>query len=233
LNILAISDIHAKEHEGLYNYLEKNNIDLLIISGDISNFGPLEFVNEFLNKLASYGPTIIAIPGNCDPNGVVEKIDESAAICAHDDVIEYENVVIYGFGGSNPTPFDTPCEFDEKTLYNSIKSVMESKDINSVKESTDKFPYGKIPILLSHAPPKDTEVDKIEEGVHVGSESVRKIIEEYQPRLNLCGHIHEARAFDMIEGTVISNPGMLEHGYGSLIEIDMNNNVIANFVELK
>ncbi|MCL2688100.1 MAG: metallophosphoesterase [Methanobrevibacter sp.] len=233
MNILAISDIHAKEHEGLYNYLEKNNIDLLIISGDITNFGPLEFVSDFLNKLASYGSTIIAIPGNCDPDGVIGKINESDAICAHDDVIEYGNLVIYGFGGSNPTPFDTPCEFDEEALYNSIKSVMESKNIISVKESTDKFPHGKIPILLTHAPPKDTEVDKIGDGTHVGSESVRKIIEEYQPRLNLCGHIHEAKAFDMIEGTVIANPGMLKDGYGCLIEIDTNNNVIANFIELK
>jgi len=233
LNILAISDIHAKEYEGIYNYLEKNNIDLLIISGDITNFGPLEFVGDFLNKLASYGPTIIAIPGNCDPEGVVEKIDESAAICVHEDVIEYGNLVIYGFGGSNPTPFDTPFEFDEETLYNSIKSVMESRDIDSIKKSTDNFPHGKISILLTHAPPNDTEVDKIDDDVHVGSESVKRIIEEYQPRLNLCGHIHEARAFDMVGGTVTANPGMFEDGYGCLIEIDVNNNVIANFVELE
>ena len=51
------------------------------------------------------------------------------------------------------------------------------------------------------------------------SESVRKIIEEYQPRLNLCGHIHEARAFDMIDNTVVVNPGILEEGFACLIEI--------------
>lgn len=233
MNILGISDIHSKEYPGLYKYLEKNNIDLIIISGDITNFGPLEFVEEFFDKLASYGSTIIAIPGNCDPKEVARKIDESVAISAHNDVIEYGNLVIYGFGGSNPTPFDIPGEVDEETLYNSIKSVMESKDIESVRKSNDKFPYGKIPILVTHAPPKDTEADKIGDGDHVGSESVRKIIEEYQPRLNLCGHIHEARAFDMLDNTVIANPGMLADGYGCLIEIDNNNNIIANFVELK
>jgi len=233
LNILAISDVHANEYEGLYSYLEKNNIDMLIISGDITNFGPLEFVESFLSKLAKFTSTIIAIPGNCDPDEVSVKVDESDAICAHGNVIEHENIVIYGFGGSNPTPFDTPGEMDEKTLYNSIKSVMDSKDISSVKKSSDEFPYGRITILLTHAPPKDTEADKIEAGAHVGSESVRMIIEEYQPRLNLCGHIHEAKSFDMIDNTVIANPGMLEHGYGTLIEIDDSNNVIVNFVELK
>jgi len=232
LNILAISDVHAKENIGLYTYLEKNNIDILIISGDITNFGPLEFVDEFISKLANLVNTIMAIPGNCDPEGVIEKIDESVAICAHGDVIEYGNIVIYGFGGSNPTPFDTPCEMDEDTLYNSIKSVMDLKDIDSIKEPTDNFPHGKVTVLLTHAPPKDTEADKIEDGAHVGSESVRRIIEEYKPRLNLCGHIHEARSFDMLGSTVIANPGMLENGFGCLIEIDDNNNVIANFIEL-
>ena len=232
MNILAISDVHAKEHKGLYNYLEKNTPDILIISGDITHFGPLDFVDDFFNKLSSLISTIVAIPGNCDPKEVARKIDQ-LVISAHDNVIDCGNVIIYGFGGSNPTPFNTPGEFDEKTLYNSIKSVIESKNIDSVRKASDDFPNGKIPILLTHAPPKDTEADKIEDGVHVGSESVRKVIEEYQPRLNLCGHIHEARAFDMIDNTLIANPGILENGYGCLIEIDDSNNVIANFIQLK
>jgi uncharacterized protein len=230
LNILAISDIHGNEHKGLYTYLSKNKIDLLIISGDITNFGPLEFVENFLNKLSKYVNIVLAIPGNCDPKEVKNKIDDSEAISIHDDVFEYNNLVFYGFGCSNPTPFDTPGEMDEDTLYESIKRIFDLKDINSVKKPTENFPYGKIPVLVTHAPPKNTEADKIKDGTHVGSESVREIIEEYQPRLNICGHIHEARAFDMIDKTIIINPGMLSDGYGCLIEIDNNNNVISNFI---
>ena len=233
MKILAISDVHGKEHEGLYSYLEKNNVDLIIVSGDLTHFGPLNFAGYFLEKLQNYGAAVVAIPGNCDPDGIVDEINNTNALCCHNLFVEYENLVIYGVGGSNPTPFDTPGEVDEETLYNSIKSVMDSKDIELVKKSSDSFPNGKISILLTHAPPKDTETDKIEDGAHVGSESVRKIIEEYKPRLNLCGHIHEARAFDMIDNTTIANPGMLEYGYGTLIEIDENNNIIANFVQLE
>jgi Icc-related predicted phosphoesterase len=232
LNILAISDVHGNENDGLYDYLD-NNIDILIISGDITNFGPVEFVGEFLNKLSEYVSTILAIPGNCDPKEVINKIDESEAICIHDDVIEHGNIVMYGFGGSNPTPFNTPGEMDEDTLYDSIKSVLDSKDIESIKTPSEHFPYGKISILVTHAPPKDTRADKISDGAHVGSESVRRIIEEYQPRLNICGHIHEARAFDMLDETIVINPGALSDGYGCLIEIDDNNNVMANFVTLE
>jgi len=42
--------------------------------------------------------------------------------------------------------------------------------------------------------------------LHVGSESVRKIIEEYQPILCACGHIHESRCIDKIGETIIVNP---------------------------
>ena len=233
MKILAISDLHGKEHEGLYKYLEKNDIDLLIISGDLTHFGPLDFVGNVLNKLTSFNTRVMAIYGNCDPDGIIEEIDKSKAVCCHNKIIEYENLVIYGFGGSNPTPFDTPGEFDEETFYDSIKSLIDLKDIELVKKSSDSFPYGKIPILLTHAPPKKTNADKIEDGSHVGSESVRKIIEENAFRLNICGHIHEARAFDMIDETTIANPGMLEYGYGTLIEIDEDKHIVANFVKLE
>ncbi|RBQ23672.1 3',5'-cyclic adenosine monophosphate phosphodiesterase CpdA [Candidatus Methanobinarius endosymbioticus] len=233
MNILAISDVHGAEQKGLYDYLSKNKMDLLIISGDITDFGPLEFVGDFLNKLSKYINILLAVPGNCDPVEVKNKIDESAAICIHEDVIEYGNVVMYGFGGSNPTPFDTPGEMDEDTLYNSIKKIIDSKSIESIKKPSENFPYGKVSILITHAPPKNTETDKISSGAHVGSESIRRIIKEYNPRINICGHIHEARAFDILDETTIINPGALSDGYGCLIEIDDNNNVIGNFVELK
>jgi len=233
MNILAISDVHSNEHDGLYKYLNQNHIDLIIISGDITNFGPLEFVEYFLSKLSEYGAMITAIPGNCDYEEIATKIDEFNGICIHNDVVEYDNVVIYGFGGSNPTPFNTPGEMDENTLYRSIKKVLDSKNIRSVEQSSENFPYGKIPILVTHAPPKNTTTDKISDGSHVGSESVRRIIEEYKPRVNVCGHIHEARAFDMVNETIVINPGILSDGYACLLEIANNNNIIANFVELK
>ena len=44
MKILSISDVHGEENENLYKYLKKNDIDLVLVSGDITNFGPLEFV---------------------------------------------------------------------------------------------------------------------------------------------------------------------------------------------
>ena len=130
-----------------------------------------------MNKLSNHGTKIFAVPGNCDPDDVEGKIIDSNAICIHDNVVEYENLVIYGFGGSNPTPFDTPGEVDEETLYKSIKKVLDSKDINLVKESSDEFPNGRISILVTHAPPKNTEarhaaVPRAKGGLQVNSISM-------------------------------------------------------------
>lgn len=83
LNILAISDVHGNENNKLYSYLNDNKIDLLIVSGDITNFGPVDFVEYFINKLSEYGTEIFAIPGNCDPDGVERKIIDSNAVCIH------------------------------------------------------------------------------------------------------------------------------------------------------
>ena len=50
MKILAISDVHGEDNENLYKYLNNNDIDIVIITGDITNFGPLEFVDEFIAK---------------------------------------------------------------------------------------------------------------------------------------------------------------------------------------
>lgn len=42
MKILAISDIHGKKNENLINYLKEEDISLVLLAGDITNFGPLE-----------------------------------------------------------------------------------------------------------------------------------------------------------------------------------------------
>ena len=57
----------------------------------------------------------------------------------------------------------------------------------------------------------------------VGSEAVRRVLEEYQPMLGLHGHIHESRGAVRLGSTLAVNPGS-EYGdgvlCGALLEID-------------
>ena len=51
--------------------------------------------------------------------------------------------------------------------------------------------------MICHAPPLDTALDRVHDGLHAGSRAVREFIEKVQPAHFFCGHIHEA------EGVVV------------------------------
>jgi len=207
MKIVAFSDIHGK-YGKIMEFLKHNHVDLVILTGDITHFGPSELAEEILNEIGSFNVPVLAIPGNCDPINLYGNIDNSKAINIHGRSVTINNVGICGFGGSNPTPFKTPLEFEEIEIYDKAKGVMEE-----IKDS-------KITLFITHAPPIGTKADVLPSGDHVGSESLRKVIEEFQPTLNVCGHIHESRAVDKIGKTTVINPGMTSEGHACLINID-------------
>jgi hypothetical protein len=54
---------------------------------------------------------------------------------------------------------------------------------------------------------------------------VRAFIESERPDLVLCGHIHESRALDQLDGTTIANPGSSAAGHHAVVEIDEDGTV--------
>ena len=61
--------------------------------------------------------------------------------------------------------------------------------------------------------------DALYNGESSGSVGLRHFVEQHQPDLLLCGHIHEARGIGLIGKTRIVNVGELRRGLGALIEI--------------
>ena len=223
MKILAITDVHGKSNPNFDKYLDENDIDLVLIAGDITDFGPLDFAEEFISNIRSKNIDVISIYGNCDPEGISEVIESPGSFCIHNKVVSYGNVVIFGFGGSNPTPFNTPNEFEDHLIYDSLRDLYEDYDF--VHGESDS-----LKIFLTHAPPFDTLVDTLPDGGHAGSISLRNALEEFQPDINICGHIHEARNQDKINNTLIFNPGPLEDNHGVLVEIDDKLNFDANII---
>lgn len=207
MKILAVSDIHSK-YRKLLGYLKNNHVDLVILTGDITDFGPAELGEEILNEISSFGAPVLAIPGNCDPVNIYGKIDNSNAINIHGRSVVIKDIGICGFGGSNRTPFNTPLEFEEIQIYDEARKAMEE-----IKDQ-------KLTLFITHAPPAGTKTDLISSGDHVGSKALRKIIEEFQPSINICGHIHEAKAVDKIGKTTVINPGELSEGSACLVEVN-------------
>ena len=205
MKILAISDIHSAP-EKVYSYLDGNVVDYIIVIGDVTEFGPEDLFIDTLNKFSEYAP-VYAIFGNCDPENADSLIDKSEAINIHNRCIKLEDITLVGYGGSNVTPFDTPNEYSEECVYENL-----SKFSDDLKD--DNFT-----ILITHAPAYGTGADVIPSGDHVGSKSIRKIIEQTQPTLNLSGHIHEAIAEDKIGETIVLNPGDVASDNAAMIEL--------------
>lgn len=217
MKLLVITDIHSNPNK-IYSYLDENPVDEIIITGDVTEFGPEDLFINTLNKFSQYA-NVHALFGNCDPKNADKLLDESDATSIHDNVSSIGNIKLVGFGGSNPTPFDTPNEYTDEELYDNLNKY--SDELNA-----DEFS-----ILVTHAPPLDTVADKIPSGEHVGSCAVRKIIEETQPTLNLCGHIHEAIGQDKIGDTTVINPGDANSGHLCIIELsqdDIDNKNVKN-----
>lgn len=74
-------------------------------------------------------------------------------------------------------------------------------------------------IIIAHNPPKDTKLDVVASGVHVGSPLIRAFIDSKKPLLVVSGHIHESAAIDSIGPTTLVNPGSLADGHYAVAEI--------------
>lgn len=205
MKLLVITDIHSNPDK-IYSYLDENSVDEIIITGDVTEFGPEELFVDILNKFSQYA-NVHALFGNCDPKNADKLLDKSDATNIHDATSNIGDIQLIGFGGSNPTPFDTPNEYTDEELYENINRYAD-------KLSSDDFT-----ILVTHAPPLDTNADRIPDGNHVGSCAVRKIIEQTQPTLNICGHIHESVGQDKIGDTTVINPGDANSGHLCIIEL--------------
>jgi hypothetical protein len=120
---------------------------------------------------------------------------------------------LVGLGGSNPTPFGTPCEYSE----GEIASVL-------ARAGVDEFS-----IVLSHPPPFGL-FDEVGNGVHVGSKAVRKMVEEKRPILLICGHVHEHEGREILCETLVVKLGPAEKMRGA--EIEIGESIDVKFIDL-
>ncbi|MBP1912541.1 metallophosphoesterase [Thermococcus stetteri] len=212
MRIAAVTDIHGKLEKAkkLLGVLEEERPDLILIAGDITNFGGAEIARKVLEPLMDLGVPLLAVHGNCDGRDVPELL-EKLRISLHNKRREANGTGFVGIGGSNITPFNTIWELTEDEIREILTKNYKPGDI-----------------ILSHAPPKDTKADRVHSGLHVGSTALRKFIEGNQPPLVVTGHIHEARSVDELGKTVIVNPGPLFRGYYALIEFDEKRKAVKN-----
>ncbi|MGA9532878.1 MAG: metallophosphoesterase [Anaerolineales bacterium] len=207
MKIIAIADIHGRIGQLELAADDLANADLVVLTGDITHFGRRAEAEEMIGQIERYNNQILAVAGNCDyPQAETYLSERGFNLHASHRVID--GLTFVGLGGSLPAPAPTPNVYTEDQLAAFLNSAVEGIDPSSPM------------ILVSHQPPKDTELDRIASGDHVGSQQVRRFIEEHKPLLCLSGHIHEAAAIDRLGSTTLVNPGPLHTGHYAAIEVN-------------
>ena len=198
MKILASADLHGFQYRLniILKNVEKYSPDLVVICGDITQFGPGEIAKNFLDQITV---ETFAIPGNIDTDDVDKAIDKSKAININMKIIEKNGITLMGINKTNTAHTD---------------SFLENK----------KDVLNKTNILVTHIPPHGLQ-DKIFLGMHSGSKKIREIIDKYKPRLVLCGHIHEDTGITKIGTTTVVNCSMGKRGEGAVVEINKKLNV--------
>lgn len=210
MKILCIADLHGDLNINKIKEIIKNyEISHIFILGDLARYGSInkeEGIDKFFNELKELNQEIYAIPGNCDSRKILEIFEKYNANY-HNKICEIKNRFFIFFGGSNITPFNTTWEYEEEEIYKNLENLF-----NLCKN------YEKDKILITHCPPYNTRCDIV--GIkHIGSKGIREIIEKFQPKLNLCSHVHECYGKeDFIGKTRIVNIGEFKRNYVILDE---------------
>lgn len=151
--------------------------------------------------------------GNDDVDGVLDVLRHEAppnVLVPEGQVVRAGPYEVFGCGYANMTPWRCPRDLEEAELGRFLDRT--SGQIGNPRRT----------ILDLHAPPYGTAIDLAPEldrdlrprtasgqmlFTHVGSPSIRRLLETVRPVVGLHGHIHESMGFDRVGGVPVFNPG--------------------------
>ena len=176
--LLVFSDIH-NDLRALDKLMDVE-ADYYFAAGDLVSWA--RGLDKMAEAMKRRSGQIYVLPGNHESEkNIGDFCERHAFVNFHGGTLEIEGTRVAGLGYSTPTPFETPGEYSEEEMAARL----------------EKFAEWNPAVLICHAPPLNTDLDRIRTGLHAGSRAVREFIEKHQPAHFFCGHIHEA------EGAVI------------------------------
>ncbi len=199
MKIISFGDVHMATRNLARMDGVMRDTDLVIISGDLTNFGGADDARKVLDEVRAACNSVLAVPGNLDRAEVFPFLEEQG-VALHGKGMVVDGVGILGCGASNITPFHTPSEISEDEIYDTL--------MRGYEQVRDTRPL----LMICHTPPFNTKCDRIMNGKAVGSTGARKFIEEVKPEVCISGHIHESAAVDSIGPTTVLNAGPFKGG---------------------
>lgn len=191
MKLLLFSDLHGSRAAAQQLVALAETVDVVIGAGDFGNLR--RGIDTAIGLLNSIDKPAVLVPGNSESTEELEAACRSwpMAHVLHGSGVELEDITFFGIGGGIPvTPFGSwSYDFTE----DQARQLLADCPADGV--------------LISHSPPKGL-VDVSSRGVNLGSVAVREVIEQQQPKLVVCGHIHESAGQQARLGnSVIINAG--------------------------
>jgi Icc-related predicted phosphoesterase len=211
LRILGMADLHDRAE--MLSRVNDIQADLIAFCGDLHNGSSAAEARPAAKALAGLGLPVLIVPGNMDHRNVVPEIWKSVGFrmmhCASFQSGKYGFLGMGGMTVKSPQRLADPARYyhEDEDVYRTLTKIC--KEISSSAHQ----------IVMAHQPPRNSR-DKICSGEYTGSVSLRRFIEEFQPDLALCGHIHEDWGEDRIGRTTVVNVGEMRRGYAALIELN-------------
>lgn len=216
MRITVISDTHTR-HDLITKDLPGG--DLLLHTGDLMNSGYVEKdVINFCNWYSSIGnyESKVFIAGNHDRmfQDFPEKIQEILDFHKSIDYIQDDTLVLYGDGPEGNSPEDNiriygspwqPWFYDWAFNLPKNGPGLASK-WEAIPKNTD--------ILLTHGPAwgiLDTVAGRSFDNLGCGLLAER--IQQIQPKIHVCGHIHTGYGYKFQNGTHFFNASVLDEQY--------------------
>ena len=173
MKLLLFSDLHSDFRTASELVKIAAGVDIVVGAGDfcICRRG----LPEIIDTLARIDKPTVLVPGNSESDEELKTACRTwkTAQVLHGTGLTLNGITFFGIGGGIPiTPFGSwSYDFTEEEAYDLLR----------------KCPSGGI--LVSHSPPKGA-VDLSSDGRSLGSQAVRDTIDNKQPNLVVCGHIH-------------------------------------------
>jgi len=189
VKLLAFSDLHRDEERALALVERSAEADVVVGAGDFASFR--RGLAKTLDPLSAITTPTVLVCGNNERLPALREAASAwpAATVLHGEATEIDGVTFFGLGAAVPrTPF--PWSYD----------ITEAE----ADELLERCPSDAV--LVVHSPPKGY-LD-VAFGRHLGSEAVLAAIQAKQPRVALCGHIHQCWGQSAaIDGTSVFNLG--------------------------
>ena len=133
---------------------------------------------EVLDKSKNF--EVFLIPGNVDSLKILEETKTNNVTNIDGEILDYKGFKIGFAGGGVPTPINARGEIPEEEFKSKLENL------------------GDIDIICSHAPPYADELitDVITNKKEQGWKSLKKFIQDKEPKFSIFGDVHQPKAYE-------------------------------------